>query len=117
MENLDFEKFKSDVHKTLLSQIDLEKLSNSSNGRARQAVSNIVQEIIALQKVPLNAAERDKIQSDLLDEVFGLGPLEPLLNDRTISDILVNNTDLAFIERKGILQKANVKFLMDGHLC
>src|SRR5258705_4698411 len=104
MENLDFEKFKTDVHKTLLSQIDLEKLSSSTNGRARQAVSNMVQEIITAQRVPLNATEKDKIQSDLLDEVFGLGPLEALLKDRTISDILVNNKDLVFIERAGILQ-------------
>ena len=116
MENLDFEKFKTDVHKALLSQIDLEKLSSSTNGRARQAVSNMVQEIVTAQKVPLSATEKDKIQSDLLDEVFGLGPLEPLLNDRTISDILVNNKDLVFIERDGILQKVDVKFRDDRHL-
>ncbi len=116
MENRDFEQFKSDVHKALLSQIDLEKLSSSTNGRARQAVSTMVQEIITAQKVPLNVTEKDKIQSDLLDEVFGLGPLEPLLNDRTISDILVNNKDLVFIERAGILQKVDVKFRDDRHL-
>ena len=116
MEQLDFEKFKADIHRILLSQIDLEKLSASNNGRARQAVAGMVQEIVAAQRVPLNAAEKEKIQSDLLDEVFGLGPLEALLNDRTISDILVNNKDLTFIERKGILQKADVKFRDDRHL-
>lgn len=116
MEKLDFESFKSEMHRILLSQINLEKLSSSTNGRARQAVSNMVQEIIAAQKVPLTAAEKGKIQSDLLDEVFGLGPLEALLNDRTISDILVNNKDLVFIERAGILQKVDVKFRDDRHL-
>src|SRR5215203_38302 len=116
MENLDFEQFKTDVHRALLSQIDLEKLSSSNNGKARQAVASMVQEIIAAQRVPLNGTEKEKIQSDLLDEVFGLGPLEPLLSDRTISDILVNNKDKVFIERAGILQKTDVKFRDDRHL-
>ena len=116
MENLDFEKFKTDVHRALLSQIDLEKLSSSNNGKARQAVANMVQEIITDQRVPLNVTEKERIQSDLLDEVFGLGPLEPLLNDRTISDILVNNKNLVFIERAGILQKTDVKFRDERHL-
>jgi len=116
MKELDFEKFKADVHRMLLSKIDLEKLSSVNNGRARQAVGNIVQEIVGNEKVPLNAAEKERIQSDLLDEVFGLGPLEPLLKDPTISDILVNNKDLVYIERKGILQKTDVRFRDDRHL-
>jgi pilus assembly protein CpaF len=116
MKELDFEKFKADVHRMLLSKIDLEKLSSVNNGRARQAVGNIVQEIVGNEKVPLNAAEKERIQSDLLDEVFGLGPLEPLLKDPTISDILVNNRDLVYIERKGILQKTDVRFRDDRHL-
>jgi pilus assembly protein CpaF len=116
MENLDFEKFKSDVHRTLLSQIDLEKLSSSNNGRARQAVALMVQEIVTKERVPLNAAEKEKIQADLLNEVFGLGPLEDLLNDRSISDILVNNKDMVFIERAGRLYKTDVRFRDDRHL-
>jgi pilus assembly protein CpaF len=116
MENLDFEKFKADVHRALLSQIDLEKLASSNNGKARQAVANLVQEIITSQRVPLNASEKERVQSDVLDDVFGLGPLEPLLADRTISDILVNNKDLVFIERAGLLQKVDVRFRDDRHL-
>ena len=116
MKELDFEKFKADVHRMLLSKIDLEKLSSVNNGRARQAVGNIVQEIVGNEKVPLNAAEKERIQSDLLDEVFGLGPLEPLLKDPTISDILVNNKDLVYIERGGILQKTDVVFRDDRHM-
>jgi len=116
MEPLDFEKFKTEVHRTLLAQIDLEKLSSSNNARARQAVATMVQEIVATQKVPLNAAEKERIQSDLLDEVFGLGPLEALLNDRTISDILVNNPNMVFIERAGRLSRVDVKFRDDRHL-
>jgi pilus assembly protein CpaF len=116
MEALDFEKFKADIHRTLLSKIDLEKLSNVNNGKARQAVATIVQEIVQSEKVPLNATEKERIQSDLLDEVFGFGPLEPLLKDSTISDILVNNRNLCYIERRGILQKIDIKFRDDRHL-
>ena len=116
MEILDFEQFKGEVHRTLLSQIDLEKLSASDGAKARLAVSGMIQEIIAQQRVPLNSTEKERILSDLLDEVFGLGPLEPLLNDRTISDILVNSADMVFIERRGRLQRVDAKFRDDRHL-
>jgi pilus assembly protein CpaF len=66
--------------------------------------------------VPLNATEKEKLQADLLDEVFGLGPLEPLLRDKKVSDILINHKDLVFIERGGILQKTDIRFRDDRHL-
>ena len=116
MEILDFEQFKGEVHRTLLSQIDLEKLAATDGAKARLAVSGMIQEIIAQQRVPLNSTEKERVLSDLLDEVFGLGPLEPLLNDRTISDILVNNANMVFIERRGRLQRVDVKFRDDRHL-
>ena len=75
-----------------------------------------MQEIISERKLPLSAAEKERIQSDLLDEVFGLGPLEPLLRDPKVSDILVNNKNLVYIERGGILQKTDVVFRDDRHL-
>jgi len=116
MENLDFEQFKAGVHRSLLSKIDLEKLASVNNGKARHAVASLVQEIVTEERVPLNSTERERLQSDLLDEVFGLGPLEPLLKDRTISDILVNNKNLVYIERGGVLVKTDVKFRDDRHL-
>jgi pilus assembly protein CpaF len=116
MDHFDFEQVKTDVHRTLLSKIDLEKLSTTQNGRARQAVATLVQEIVAKDKVPLNASEKDRLQSDLLDEIFGLGPLEALLNDDTISDILVNRRDLVYVEKSGVLEKVNVRFRDDRHL-
>ena len=116
MQSLDFEQFKSDIHRTLISKIDLEKLSSVNNGKARQAVASMVQEIIVEEKVPLNASERERVQSDLLDEVFGLGPLEPLLADRQISDILVNGKDNVYIERHGLLTKTDVRFRDERHL-
>jgi pilus assembly protein CpaF len=116
MEVLDFEKLKTSLHATLLSRIDLEKLSSVVDGKARPAVANMIQELIGAQKVPLNAGEKERVESDLLDEIFGLGPLEPLLGDATVSDILVNNKDVVYVERRGILEKTGAKFRDDLHL-
>src|SRR6202046_4737285 len=104
------------MRRTLISKLDLEKLSRVNSTQARQAVSGIVKEIIADQRVPLNFDEQEKIQADLLDEVFGLGPLEPLLRDPKISDIMVNDKDHVFIERRGLLQQVDVSFRDDRHL-
>jgi pilus assembly protein CpaF len=116
MEVLDFEQLKTELHAILLSRIDLEKLSSVDDARARHAVGAVIHEIFATQKVPLNGAEKGRIETDLLDEVFGLGPLEPLLRDPTVSDILVNNRNITYVERRGILEKSNVKFRDDQHL-
>jgi pilus assembly protein CpaF len=115
-ELLNLENYKSEVHRTLISQLDLEKLSRADSVQARQAVAAMVKDIIAKQGVPLSFDEQEKIQSDLIDEVFGLGPLEPLLRDPKISDILVNGRDKVFIERGGRLQKADTIFRDDRHL-
>jgi pilus assembly protein CpaF len=116
VELLNLESYKAEIHRTLISKLDLEKLSRVNSSQARQAVSGIVKEIIADQRVPLNFDEQEKIQADLLDEVFGLGPLEPLLRDPKISDILVNNKDHVFIEKGGLLTRANISFRDDRHL-
>ncbi len=116
MELLNFEEAKIDVHRALIAQIDLEKLSRVNGDKARQAVSAMIQEIASRSKTPFNAAETEQLQADLLDEVFGLGPLEPLLRDHAISDILVNNSHEVFVERAGLLQKVAVSFRDDRHL-
>src|SRR5438270_850323 len=116
MEKLDFEQFKADIHRSLISKLDLERLATVQGARARQAVANLVQEIIAERKLPLSAIERERIQDDLLDEVFGLGPLEPLLRDPKISDILVNNKDHVYVEQGGRLQRTDVVFRDDRHI-
>ena len=116
MELLNLENYKAEIHRTLISKLDLEKLSRVNSTQARQDVSGIVKEIIADQRVPLNFDEQEKIQADLLDEVFGLGPLEPLLRDPKISDILVNDKDHVFIEKNGLLQRTNTTFRDDRHL-
>jgi pilus assembly protein CpaF len=116
MEVLDFERYQATVHSALLSKIDLEKLASVDSSKARLAVAAIIQEIVFAERVPLNAAEKEDIESNLLDEVFGLGPLEPLLRDPTISDILVNNAHTIYTERKGRLQKTTTRFRDDRHL-
>jgi pilus assembly protein CpaF len=116
VEVLNLEKYKSEVHRTLISKLDLEKLSHVESSQARKVVAGVVSEIISKQAVPLSFDEQEKIQADLLDEVFGLGPLEPLLRDPTISDILVNAKDKVFVERAGRLQKVDTEFRDDRHL-
>ncbi len=116
MEVLDLEKLKTDLHTSLLSRIDLEKLSSVDTGKARRAVATIIQEIVGSQRIPLNTAERELVETELLDEVFGLGPLEPLLRDPSVSDILVNNSKVVYVERRGILTRVNAKFRDDRHL-
>ena len=116
MELLNLEKYKAEIHRTLISKLDLEKLSRVNTSQARQAVAGIVKEIIAEQRVPLNFDEQERIQADLLDEVFGLGPLEPLLRDAKISDILVNDKDHVFVEKNGLLQRVDTTFRDDRHL-
>lgn len=116
MEQLNFEKFKAEVHQTLISKLDLEKLSRVNSTHARQAVAGMINEIIGNQRLPLSFHEQEKIQADLLDDVFGFGPLEPLLRDPTISDILVNNKDHVYIERGGLLKRIDASFRDDRHL-
>jgi len=116
VDQLDLDTFKAEIHRTLISKLDLEKLSRVNSSQARQAVAGMVNEIIVGQRVPLNFAEQGRVEAELLDEVFGLGPLEPLLADPSISDILVNDKNHVFIERGGILSKVDTAFRDDRHL-
>ena len=116
METLDIEKIKSEAHRVLISKLDLEKLSQVNSTQARLAVTGMLNQIIDDQRVPLTLGEQERIQADLLDEVFGLGPLEPLLRDLSVSEILVNGADHVFIERDGILQRIDARFRDDRHL-
>ena len=116
MEQLNLDNFKADIHRTLISRLDLEKLSRVNSNQAQQAVAGLINEIITEQRVPLSFEEQEKVQADLLDEVFGLGPLEPLLKDPKISDILVNDKDHVFVEKGGILRRVDTTFRDDRHL-
>lgn len=108
---------KTAVHKELIKRVDLDKLGDL---QAAQGLQNqffvVIQQIINEQGVPLSATERDRLAQEVLDEVFGLGPLEPLLKDDTISDILVNTYSSIYVERRGVLEKTTLTFQDNRHL-
>ena len=111
------QQIKSAVHKELIKRMDLERLAEINSTRAgQQQLFGLIQQITSEQGVPLSGIERDRISQEVLDEVFGLGPLEPLLNDDTISDILVNTYNAIYIERRGVLEKTNITFKDNKHL-
>jgi pilus assembly protein CpaF len=116
VEQLNLDGFKADIHRILISRLDLEKLSRVNSNQARQAVAGLINDIVAEQKVPLSFEEQEQVQSDLLDEVFGLGPLEALLKDPKISDILINGKNSVFVEKGGLLRKVDTTFRDDRHL-
>ncbi len=111
-----YQEMKSALHRELLNRIDLEKLSYLQDGRARQQILGIIQELVSGLPTPLSAMERERLSREILDEVFGLGPLEPLLQDPTINDILVNTHRLVYVERGGVLEKTNCVFKDEAHL-
>jgi pilus assembly protein CpaF len=112
----DYQELKSSVHQDLLSRVDLEKVGAVRDGRMRSQVLGIVQDLVANLTVPMTAGERDRLAREVLDEVFGLGPLEPLLQDPTINDILVNTHKHVYVERGGILEETNIMFKDNAHL-
>lgn len=108
---------KSVIHQELIKRLDLEKLGAIQETRAgQQQLFSLIQQIIGEQSIPLSSSERDRLAQEVLDEVFGLGPLEPLLQDDTISDILVNTYNHVYVERRGVLQHTNVTFKDNRHL-
>src|SRR5580704_386 len=111
-----YHELKTTIHRELLSQIDLEKLTSLEDVKARAQVQEVIQNLLLQQETPLSARERERLASEVLHEVFGLGPLEPLLQDATINDILVNTHRRVYIERAGVLEKTNVVFKDQAHL-
>src|SRR5215467_9366698 len=111
-----FQQIKADLHKKILDRLDLEKLGKGSTDAMRAEVLTIIRNEIAAEAVPLSFTERERMSRDILDEIFGYGPLEPLLKDPTICDILVNRCDQIYIERAGRLEKTQLSFKDNGHL-
>jgi pilus assembly protein CpaF len=108
---------KAAVHKQLIERLDLEKLSESQSTPAgQQQLLATIHQFLGEQDVPLSGSERDSLALEVRDEVFGFGPLEPLLHDPTISDILVNTYAHVYVERRGVLDKTDVTFKDNRHL-
>ncbi|HUR33702.1 MAG TPA: CpaF family protein [Vicinamibacterales bacterium] len=107
---------KGNVHRKLLNRLNLEALAHADRARAESEIRSLVTELLAEENTPLSLGERDVLFGELVDEVFGLGPLEPLLRDPTISDILVNTYQHVFVERGGVLERVATSFQDDRHL-
>jgi len=111
-----FQEMKSRLHRTLINRMDLTKLSSLTPDQVHAEVSRLAESVLAQEAMPLSVAERERLVNDVQHELFGLGPLEPLLKDPTISDILVNSHHTIYIERRGKLEPTNVQFKDDEHL-
>jgi pilus assembly protein CpaF len=115
-ERTDYQQVKADLHRKILDRLDLEKLGKTSGDSARDEVLVVIRNAVNSEVVPLSFAERERLSREILDEIFGLGPLEPLLKDHTVSDILVNRFDRVYIERAGKLELTGLSFKDNSHL-
>jgi pilus assembly protein CpaF len=107
---------KSQIHRKLLGVLNLERVTSLPKDRVRAEIGRVVERLVEEERVPMTASEQTKIVEEVLDEVLGLGPLETLLKEPTISDILVNRYNKVFIERNGKLSETSVRFKDDAHL-
>src|SRR5438105_1474055 len=115
-ERSEYQQVKSDLHRKILDRLNLEKLGRTPSETAREEVLILIRNTVNSEAVPLSFAERERLSREILDEIFGLGPLEPLLKDPTISDILVNRFNRVYIERNGKLELTGLSFKDDSHL-
>ena len=107
---------RASVHRKLLNRLNLEALATADRSRAEAEIRALLVDLINEEAMPLNMSERELILRDVLDEVFGFGPLEPLLRDSTVSDIVVNTASQVFVERNGKLERVESTFQDDSHL-
>ena len=115
-ERAEYQQVKADLHRKILDRLDLEKLGRTPGDTAREEVLVLIRNVVSGEAVPLSFAERERLSREILDEIFGLGPLEPLLKDPTVSDILVNRFDKVYVERGGRLEATAFSFKDTAHL-
>ena len=111
-----FQQIKGRVHRRLIERLNLSNLERVGREQVIEAIRKVVHDLISQEMIALNFEERELLVVQVLDEIFGLGPLEPLMQDADISDILVNTYKSIFIERHGRLEKTDVRFQDDKHL-
>jgi pilus assembly protein CpaF len=107
---------RSSVHRRLLARLNLEALAQADRARADGEIRTVLGQLLAEETIPISLSERETLFAEVLDDVFGLGPLEPLLRDSGISDILVNTHRHVFVERAGVLERVSASFQDDKHL-
>jgi len=111
-----YQQTKAELHRRILDKLNLERLDRIPGQMAREEVLVLIRSAISTHGMPLSSAERERLSREILDEIFGLGPLERLLDDTSISDILVNRFDQIYIERQGKLERTQLSFRDDQHL-
>ena len=114
--NQGFQEMKARLHRAIVTKLDLTKLNTLAPDRVHAEVSRMAEGLLLAENLPLSVVERDRLVGEVHHELFGLGPLEPLLADPTISDILVNSYSSVYIERRGKLEKTSISFKDDEHL-
>src|SRR5437868_653961 len=112
----EYQQLKFSLHNKLLNRVNLEALSTISGEKARGEIRAAVARLVDEEKTPLSLVEKDRVIEEVLDEVFGLGPLEPLLQDPGISDIQVTTPHLVYVEKNGKLHRTPVQFKDNAHL-
>jgi len=112
----DFGAVKATIHRKLIQKLNLDRVTEANREEVRREVGSIIEALVVGESTPMNLQERERLVQEVLDEVFGLGPLEPLLADPTIADILVNTHKRVYIERRGMLEQTSVQFRDDAHL-
>ncbi|RVD71733.1 MAG: CpaF family protein [Mesorhizobium sp.] len=112
----DFLTLKVELHRHLIDRFNLTALENASKDEILDEIRPIVREFVRARNIPLNARELDQLTSDTADEMLGLGPIEPLLKDDSIADILINTHNRVFIERRGVLEETKIRFRDEAHL-
>ena len=114
MFDAEYRELRTKLHTKVLNEVQLENLYRLGEDVAREQIGQLIREMLQRENTPLALAERERIAREILDECFGLGPLEPLVADPTISDILVNTSKVVYIERRGVLERTDVKFNDDA---
>jgi pilus assembly protein CpaF len=112
----DFGAVKIAIHRKLIQKLNLNRLNEIKREDVRREVAQILESLVVGESTPMSLQERERLALEVLDEVFGLGPLEPLLADPTVSDILVNTYKHVYVERRGMLEATSIQFRDDAHL-
>jgi pilus assembly protein CpaF len=112
-----YKDLKKTIHTKLLNELDTTKLGEDLNNEAtKQNITNLIETLLAEESVPIGMQDRKKLIQELIDDILGLGPIEPLLRDSTVNDVLVNGPKKVYVERKGVLEKTEIVFDDEGHL-
>jgi pilus assembly protein CpaF len=116
IDRADFGALKATIHRKLIQKLNLDRVTEVNRDEVRREVGQILEGLVVGESTPMSMQERERLAKEVLDEVFGLGPLEPLMADPTVSDILVNTHKNVYVERKGMLEQTNIRFRDDAHL-